>query len=224
MLAAAALAIAAAPAPALPSRAQVREAMDHAINSGCGSGIESENCVSHPSAVSVRRVSCVAEAPSMARCRYQRRVHPFFGQARWEPAETRFAYDGARQAWFFEREFPLAPERANVEGALHWQAGALCRMLIDDCLDGDGNEINPLPQFTVSALECRPAGNRRATCSFTSVRHFGPRDALPGERCTGTLERRDHDRGETSWNFVVPDPWRRPYAALLRCHSGAEAL
>ena len=154
----------------------------------------------------------------MARCRYQRRVRSFVGEPRWEPAETRFAYDGTRRVWSFERDFPLTPERADVEGALHWQAGAICRMLIDACLDEQGNEINPLPEFTVSALDCRPAADRRATCSFTSVSHFGPRNALPAERCTGTLQRRDHESGETSWTFVVPDPRRRPYAALLSCN------
>ena len=113
---------------------------------------------------------------------------------------------------------PGDPRSIHVEGALHWQAGSVCRLLIDACLDGDGNEINPLPEFAVSALDCRPAADRRATCSFTSVRHFGPRNALPGQRCTGTLERRDHDSGVTTWNFVVPDPRRRPYAALLSCN------
>ena len=128
MLAATALAIAAAPAPALPSRAQVREAVDHALNSLCGGGIESENCVSHPSTVRVRGVSCAAEGSAMARCRYQRRVRSFVGQPRWRPAETRFAYDGARRVWSIERDFPLTPESTNVEGALHWQEGSVCRL------------------------------------------------------------------------------------------------
>ena len=110
------------------------------------------------------------------------------------------------------------PDPADVEGALHWQAGAACRFLIDDCLDENGDAKNPLPEFTVSALECRPAGDRRAMCSFTSVKRFGPDSTGPRERCTGTLERRDHDSGGTSWTFVVPDPRRLPYGALLSCN------
>ena len=219
MLAATALAIAAAPAPALPSRGAVWSALDRDLNTRCSGGVESADCVSHPASVSVRGLRCGAEPGGRALCRYQRRIATISGRtASWEAAETRFRSHGGTMAWSIERDFPLTPERANVEGALHWQAGAVCRMLIDDCLDGEGNEIDPLPEFTVSALECRPAAGRRATCSFTSVRHFGPRNALPGERCTGTLERRDHDSGVATWNFVVPDPRRRPYAALLSCN------
>jgi len=112
---------------------------------------------------------------------------------------------------------PALPSRADVEGALYWQAGSLCRLLIDDCVDGEGNEINPLPRFTVSALECRPAAARRATCSFTSVRHYGPDNVLPSERCTGTLQSHD-EGGATIWNFVVPDPRRHSLTALLSCN------
>jgi hypothetical protein len=111
---------------------------------------------------------------------------------------------------------PALPSRASVEGALHWQAGSLCRLLIDDCVDGEGNEISPLPEFTVSALECRRAGARRATCSFTAVRHYGPGNARPSERCTGTLQSRD-EGGATLWNFVVPDR-RHSLTALLSCN------
>jgi hypothetical protein len=206
-----------AAAQAVPSRAEVREALDHEINSLCGGGVESESCVSHPSAVSVRRVSCAADGAT-ARCRYERSVRSIGGRPGWRPAETRFAYDAARRAWTVDRDFALAPERSDVEGALHWQYGSFCRALIDACLDDEGNEIHPSPEFTVSALECRPAADRRATCSFTSVRGFGPGNAQPGERCTGTLERRDHEGGDTTWTFSVPDPRRRPSAALLSCN------
>ena len=219
MLAATALAIAAAPAPALPSRGAVWSALDRDLNTRCDGGAESADCVSHPAGVSVRGLRCGAEAGDRALCRYQRRIAAITGRrAIWEAAETRFRFDRGTMIWSIERDFPLTPERANVEGALHWQEGSLCRMLIDACHDGQGNEINPLPEFTVSGLECRPAADRRATCSFTSVRHFGPGNPRPSERCTGTLERRDHDRGVTTWNFVVPDPRRRPYAALLSCN------
>ena len=110
------------------------------------------------------------------------------------------------------------PSRADVEGALVWEDGRVCRNLIDACLDEDGNDLYATHEYTVSALECRPGADLRATCSFTSVRRFGPDSAEPGERCTGTLLRHDHDGGETSWSFFVPDPRRRPYAVLLSCH------
>ena len=110
---------------------------------------------------------------------------------------------------------PALPSRASVEGALHWQEGSLCRLLIDDCVDGEGNEISPLPQFTVSALDCRPAAARRATCSFTAARHYGPGDVRPSERCTGTLQSNDLDG---TWRFVVPNPRRQPHTAMLSCN------
>jgi len=207
-----------AAAQTVPSRAQVREAVDHKLNSLCDGGIESENCVSHPVDVSVRGLSCLADAPSLANCRYERRIRSIGGRPRWRSAETRFAYDGAGRTWSVDRDFATVPERADVEGALHWQYGSLCRSLIDACLDGEGNEINPSPEFTVSALECRPVAVRRATCSFTSVKSFGPGNARPDERCTGTLERRDHDSGDTTWTFSIPDPRRRPIVALLSCN------
>ncbi|HKQ94301.1 MAG TPA: hypothetical protein VJS40_01735 [Aestuariivirgaceae bacterium] len=109
------------------------------------------------------------------------------------------------------------PNAGAVEGALNWEAGSMCRFLIDHCLDGQGNDIDPLPQFTVSDLACRPAAGRRATCSFTSVRSYGPGNVRPSEHCTGTLVARDDDRGQTNWTFVVPNP-RRPYNALLSCN------
>lgn len=219
MLAATALAIAAAQAPAVPGRGAVWSALDRDLNTRCDGGVESADCVSHPAGVSVRGLRCGAEGGDRALCRYERRIAAIGGRrARWEAAETRFRYQRGTMIWSIERDFPLTPESANVEGALHWQAGALCRMMIDDCLDGDGNEINPLPEFTVSGLECRPAADRRATCSFTSVRHFGPGDSRPGGRCTGTLQRRDDEGGESSWTFVVPDPRRQPWAALLSCN------
>lgn len=218
MLAATALAIAAAPAPALPGRGAVWSALDRDLNTRCGGGPESGDCVSHPAGVSVRRLRCGAEAEGRALCRYQRRIATIGGRrARWESAETRFRYHRGTMIWSIERDFPLAPERASVEGALHHQAGALCRLLIDDCVDGEGNETSPLPQFTVSALECRPAAARRATCSFTAARHYGPGNVRPSERCTGTLHRYDDDDGQSSWTFVVPDP-RHPLTALLACN------
>ena len=220
MLAATVFAIAAAAAATtLPSRGAVWNALDRELNTRCDGAIESADCVSHPSGVSVRRLGCDAEPNDRALCRYQRRIATISGRrARWQAAETRFLYRRGTMIWSIERDFPLTPERAHVEGALHWQAGSLCRLLIDDCLDEEGNEINPLPEFAVSALECRPAADRRATCSFTSARHFGPDNTQPRERCTGTLQRRDHDDGETSWTFFVPDPRRRPYSALLSCN------
>jgi hypothetical protein len=219
MLAATVLAIAAAPAPTLPSRGAVWSALDRDLNGRCDGALESADCVSHPSAISVRRLGCDAEPNDRALCRYQRRINTVSGRrARWQAAETRFRYHRGTMIWSIERDFPQTPERADVEGALHWQAGSLCRTLIDACLDANGNDINPLPEFTVSALDCRPVVDRRAACSFTSVSHFGPGNARPSERCTGTLERRDGDDGETSWTFFVPDPRRRPYSALLRCN------
>lgn len=214
----AACAATSAAAQTMPSRMEVREAVDHGLNSLCDGGVESEDCVSHPSAVSVRDVNCAADGAGMAKCRYERRIGAIGGRPRWRRAETRFAYDGARRAWSVDRDFALTPERDGVERALYWQYGSICRSLIDACIDQDGNEIYPAPEFTVSALECRPAADRRATCSFTSVRSFGSRNAQPGERCTGTLVRRDHDSGETTWSFLVPDPMRRPNAALLSCN------
>jgi hypothetical protein len=219
MLAATALAIAAAPAPALPSRGAVWGALDRDLDTRCGGGVESADCVSHPAGVSVRGLRCGAEVDGRALCRYQRRIATIGGaRARWEAAETRFHYHRGTMIWSIERDFPLTPERRNVEGALHFDAGAICRMLIDDCLDDQGNEIIPLPEFTVAALECQPAAERRATCSFTSTRHFGPDNAGPSERCTGTLQRDDHEGGQSSWTFVVPNPRRQPHNALLSCN------
>jgi hypothetical protein len=219
MLTATALAIAAAPAAALPSRSAAWSALDRDLNTRCGGGTESAGCVSHPAEVSVRGLRCDAEADGRALCRYQRRIAAIGDRRpRWESAETRFRYHRGTMIWSIERDFPLTPEQSDVEGALHWQAGSLCRTLIDACLDENGNEINPLPEFTVSALNCRPAAGRRATCSFTSARRFGRNSAEAGERCTGTFLRQDDDGGESSWTFVVPDPRRRPYAALLSCN------
>jgi len=220
MLAATVFAIAAAaPATTLPSRGAVWSALDRDLNTRCDGAVESADCVSHPSAISVRRLGCDAEPDGRALCRYQRRIATVSGaRARWQAAETRFRYHRGAMIWSIERDFPLTPERADVEGALHWQAGSLCRSLIDACLDEDGNEISPLPEFAVTALDCRSAAARRATCSFASVRNFGPGESRPSERCTGTLERRDHEGGETNWTFVTPDPWRRPTAALLSCN------
>lgn len=220
MLASAALAIAATQTPALPSRGAVWSALDRGFNTLCDGALESADCVSHPSAISVRRLGCDAEPNDRAVCRYQRRIAATGGsrRPRWEAAETRFSYHRGTMIWSIEHDFPMTPGRRDVEGALHWQAGSLCRMLIDDCVDENGNEINPVPHFTVSALDCRPAAGRRATCSFTSARRFGGNDAGPGERCSGTLLRGDDDNGESSWTFVVPDPRRRPFSALLRCN------
>jgi hypothetical protein len=219
---AAALAIAASAAAgtarAIPNPAQVRDAVGYALNSLCDGGVESDTCVSHPSSVAVRGVRCAAGGPAMANCRYERRVRSTGRRPRWSPAETRFAYDGARRAWSVDVDFPLTPDRADVEGALQWQSGHACRILIDACIDQDGNEMYVTPEFTVSALECRPVAERRASCSFTSARSYGSNSARPSERCTGTLQRRDHEGGETSWTFFFPDPMRRPYAALLSCN------
>ncbi|HEV7658593.1 MAG TPA: hypothetical protein VGO55_01985 [Allosphingosinicella sp.] len=218
MLAATALAIATAPAPALPGRGAVWSALDRDLNTRCGGGVESADCVSHPASVSVRGLRCGAEPDGRALCRYERRIATIGGRrARWEAAETRFRHHRGTMVWSIERDFPLTPERADVEGALHVRAGALCLILIDDCVDGQGNETIPVPEFTVSALECRPAADRRAVCSFTSTRHFGPDNAGPSERCTGTLQRGDQDGGESSWTFVVPNRRRRPFDALLSC-------
>jgi len=219
MLAATALAIAAVQAQPPPSCGAVWSAVDRDLNTRCDGRIESADCVTHPSSVRVRRLACEPEAGDRARCRYQRRIATVGGRrGRWEAAETRFHYHRGTMIWSVDRDFPLTPDRADVKGALHWQAGSLCRTLIDACLDENGNDINPLPEFTVSALDCRPGAGRRATCSFTSMRGFGPNRIEPSERCTGTLVRRDGDGGEASWTFFVPDPRRRPYSALLRCN------
>jgi hypothetical protein len=219
MLAATALAIAAAPAPALPSRGAVWSALDRDLNTRCDGALESADCVSHPSAISVRRLGCDAEPNDRALCRYQRRITTISGRrARWEAAETRFLYHRGTMIWSIERDFPLTPARADVEGALQWESGRVCRNLIDHCLDENGNDIFATPEFAVSALQCRPAADRRATCSFTSVRRSGRNSAEPSERCTGTLLRHDDDDGETSWTFFVPDPRRRPNTALLGCN------
>lgn len=113
---------------------------------------------------------------------------------------------------------PSLPDSMAVEGALSWQAGSWCRYTIDDCLDEQGNDIDPSPIFTVSDLKCRPAAKHRVICSFASVKSFGPDDVQAGEHCKGTLVSREHDNGATSWSFVVPDPMRKPYVALLSCN------
>jgi hypothetical protein len=202
----------------LPARDDVRRAIEGELNSLCGGEVENDGCVSHPRSAEVRNLRCRLAGDELATCRYERRVRSIGGRPRWHPAETRFVRNGRHGPWSLERDFPLTPERVDVEGALRWQYGHVCRMLIDHCLDQNGNEIEATPEFAVSALECRRAGDRRATCSFTSIKSFGLDDVLPSERCTGTLQRRDGDGGDASWTFLIPDPRRRPYAALLSCN------
>ena len=113
------------------------------------------------------------------------------------------------------------PQPSDVEGRLHWHAGSVCRSLIDACLDSEGNEINPLPEFKVSNLECRFAANRSSVCSFTSVKTFGLGDVRPAEHCAATFVRnRSTHHPQLSWDFAYHPRGRRSFARspVLTCN------
>ena len=112
------------------------------------------------------------------------------------------------------------PEPADVEGLLHWQSGSYCRSLIDACLDSEGNEINPLPEFKVSELQCRLAANRSSVCSFKAVKTFGPGDTRPAERCTATFRRDRNAFPQLTWDFAYHPQERRSFrrSPILTCN------
>ncbi|HEX8481732.1 MAG TPA: hypothetical protein VF650_07515 [Allosphingosinicella sp.] len=114
----------------------------------------------------------------------------------------------------------VRPEPADVEGLLYWQSGSVCRTLIDACLDSDGNEIHPIPEFKVSELKCRLAAISSSVCSFIAVKTFGPGDIRPPERCTATFRRDRSSRPGLTWDFAY-HPQERPSferSPILTCN------
>lgn len=210
------LACAATPAAAgrVPSRAEVQEALDYDLNTMCGDALENEECVSHPSIVTVRHVSCSAEGEGTALCRYDRRIeHMGSSRSRWRRAVTRFTYH-SRGFWAPAFDFDLTAEASDVEGALVWEANRWCRDLIDACLDDNGNPLYAEPEYRVSRLRCRPLVDQHLACSFNSIESFGDR---VGRRrsCEGVLATSEAAYGGQFWIFVR-DPKRN--ASTLKCN------
>ena len=106
----------------------------------------------------------------------------------------------------------------EVAGWLHWESGRMCRDLIDACLDGDGNEIVPLPEYEVSNLKCRPMPEETLDCSFTAV--MTNAQTPSPSHCTATFRQVRGTTGEVRWMFALhprerlrlsPDP-------ILKCN------
>jgi hypothetical protein len=89
----------------VPTRADVAAALEHVLNTRCDGDIESDGCVSHPSAVSVTELRCSPEGGGIARCRYSMRVRSVSYASRWQDEAARFRFDSGRQIWSLIGEF-----------------------------------------------------------------------------------------------------------------------
>jgi hypothetical protein len=78
---------------------------------------------------------------------------------------------------------PVGPTSEQVEAMLYYNAGQVCRDLIDACLDEEGNSLIAFPDFHVSQLACDAAVAGRKRCVFQSEQRYGERIARR-ERCT----------------------------------------
>jgi hypothetical protein len=214
-----ALSLAALATPAMaspaPGRSEIRDALDHDLNTRCGGALESDNCTSHPSSVAVRHVSCAMEGEATALCRYERRIQTIgAGAARWRRAVTRFRRDD-RAVWKAGLDFTLKPDASDVESALVWESGRPCRNLIDACIDDEGNSLFQEPEYSVSRLHCRPLADQRSDCSFKSVESNSGRRA-PRRSCQGILISYEDGVGRQGWTFAL-DP-KRHHAPILQCN------
>jgi len=95
---------------------------------------------------------------------------------------------------------------ADVERSLQWESGRTCRDLIDACLDEQGNDLYPTPEFSVSELQCRRLAEDRARCTFLSAMRYGP-EVVRRSRCTATFL-----LWRESW--TLERDWRRRHTAL----------
>ena len=201
-------------AGAVPSRAEVEEALEYDLNTRCDGALESEDCSSHPSSVTVRQVRCSAESEETALCRYDRRIETIgSGPIRWRRAVTRFTHE-AGGFWKLGFDFALKPEARDVEGALVTEAGRWCRNLIDACLDENGNSLFAEPDFRVSRLRCQPLVDQRSACSFDSTEIRGER-VHPRRSCEGILATSQGTYGDQHW-VLVHNPRRN--ASTLQCN------
>ena len=105
VMATAACATSPAAAGPVPSRADVAAALEHELNTMCDGDIESENCTSHPSAVSVTELRCAPQSGGIARCRYSVRVRSIYAGNPWRDEAARFRFDGNRQIWSLIGDF-----------------------------------------------------------------------------------------------------------------------
>ena len=83
----------------VPSRTDVRMALEAALNTLCDGDIESDGCVSHPVGVSVTELACSPESGGIASCRYSLRVGSIYSRGRWQSHAGRFRFDSTRQIW-----------------------------------------------------------------------------------------------------------------------------
>jgi hypothetical protein len=210
MLAATALAIAAAQAQIVPNTGAVWSALDRYFIARCGGRRADADCVRGLGSINVRDLDCTAEADDRALCRYERRLVTIGGRRLRETAETRFRYRRDVMIWSIERDFPPTPGHDDIAGAMVDEANRPCLTLIDHCIDEDGNPLHAEPRIAVSDARCRPAGVRRARCSFRAIRD-GRRS-----RCSGTLAAGDDGEGGRTWNFLM-NP-RRESAPAVRCN------
>ena len=111
------------------------------------------------------------------------------------------------------------PSPEDVAGSLHWESGRFCRDMIDACLDEEGNSLFDLPEYEVSKLKCRRMPEKRADCSFTSVRKSG-NQITARESCEATFSEFRDAYGNRAWQFArnKRERYRLSSSPILTCN------